>query len=468
MKKKLIIGMIVLVVAAGAILGLTVFKNNKAGLSKYKLGKITKGDIEAVVTTTGTVNPIVQVEVGSQVSGLIAKMYVDFNSHVKKGQVMAELDRKPFDARVAQNQANYQSSVAALDKAKVTYDNLKAKYVRSLALAEKNLISADDKEAAEANYLGAKTDVQRTEASVAQAKSQLDSSKLDLSYSVITAPMDGIVISRNMEAGQTVQASFSAPKIFVMANDLAKMQVECDVDEADVGRVKEAQNVRFTVDAFPDTTFNGTVNQVRFSPTVTSNVVTYTTIVDVANPELKLRPGMTATVSIITGEAKGVLRIPNTALRFAPNLQPDELAAIMKSARDRMMAKRQAEGGAEQVAQGARQAATVQGAAGGQIAQGAPAGGPRMAIGESGGQAISGQGGSQRSGRRPSTVWYLDDKGQLDITFLRTGVTDGTYTEVLRSDLKEGQQIIIGNETSPTTTASTTSGPPRGGMMMMR
>ncbi len=469
MRKKAVIGIAVLVVAAGVLLGGSLLKNNKAAVVKYKMEKVAKGDIEAVVTTTGMVNPIKQVEVGSQVSGKIAKMYVDYNSQVKEGQILAELDRQPFETRVAQNQANYQSAVASLEKAKVTLDNLKAKYERSLSLAEKNLISPDEKEAAQANYLGAKTDVQRSEASLEQAKSQLESSKLDLGYATIRAPMDGVVISRNMEVGQTVQASFSAPKIFVMANDLTKMQVECDVDEADVGRVKEAQRVRFTVDAFPETTFQGTVNQVRFSPTVTQNVVTYTTVVDVSNPELKLRPGMTATVNIITGEAKGVLRVPNSALRFTPNLPQEELAKIMKEAGERMFAKRQPEGGASPAGEGMfvkRQAEG--GAPGAQTApnaQGAQGGGPRMTFFQ--GQGTPGMGGGgqggQRSGRRPSMVWYYDAAGKLTVTFIRGGVTDNTYTELLRGDLKEGQEIITGLGTGQT--ASTTSGPPRGGPM---
>jgi len=460
-KKKAIIGIVVVVVAAGAILGWSFLKNNKTTLAKYRLDKVTKGDLEAVVTTTGMVNPTKQVEVGSQVSGKIAKMYVDYNSQVKEGQILAELDRLPFQARVSQNQANYLSAAASLEKAKVTLQNLKAKYERSLSLAATNLISPDEKEAAEANYLGAKTDVQRAEASLEQAKSQLESSKLDLSYATIRAPMDGVVISRNMEVGQTVQASFSAPKIFVMANDLTKMQVECDVDEADVGKVKEGQSVRFTVDAFPDSTFTGTVNQVRFSPTVTSNVVTYTTVVDVSNPELKLRPGMTATVNIITGEAKGVLRVPNAALRFTPNLPEDELAKIMKEAGERMFAKRQAEGGAAPAGQ---EGHTPANAAVGQTAQSGQAGGPRM-FGQGGGQGMAGgMGGGQRSGRRPSMVWYLDAGGKLTVTYIRPGVADSTYTEVLRGDLKEGQEIITGLATGQAA-ATTTSGPPRGGPM---
>ena len=454
MKKKVVIGIVVLAVAAGAILGWSLLRNNKTTVTKYRLDKVSKGDLEALVTASGTVNPITKVEVGSQVSGKIAKMYVDFNSQVKQGQLLAELERLPFETRVSQSQANYLSALASLEKSRVTLQNLQAKYERSQSLAAANLISADEKEAAEANYLGAKTDVQRAEASVEQAKSQLESSKLDLSYAIIRSPMDGVVISRNMEVGQTVQASFSAPKIFEIANDLTKMQVECDVDEADVGKVKEGQKVRFTVDAFPDTPFLGTVNQVRFSPTVTQNVVTYTTIVDVDNPELKLRPGMTATVNIITGEAKGVLRIPNAALRFTPDLPAEELAKLMKEAGERMFAKRQAEGGAPPAGEGAAAPA-------GQSVQA----GPRM-FGPGGGQGPGlGMGGGQRSGRRPSTVWYLDAAGKLTVTFIRPGVADSSFTELLRSDLKEGQEIII--SLNGQTAASAASGPPRGGPMMM-
>jgi HlyD family secretion protein len=452
-KKKVVIGIVVLVVAAGAILGWSLLKNNKTSVAKYRLDKVTKGDLEALVTTSGTVNPITKVEVGSQVSGKIDKMYVDYNSQVKAGQILAELERLPFQTRVSQSQANFLSAQASLEKSRVTLQNLKAKYERSLSMAAANLISADEKEAAEANYLGAKTDVQRAEASVAQAKSQLESSRLDLSYAIIRSPMDGIVISRNMEVGQTVQASFSAPKIFEIANDLSKMQVECDVDEADVGKVKEGQMVRFTVDAFPDSPFIGKVNQVRFSPTVTQNVVTYTTIVDVDNPELKLRPGMTATVNIISGEAKGVLRIPNSALRFTPELPAEEFAKIMKEAGERMFAKRQAEGGAAPAA--------TPGAAAVQSGQTA---GSRM-FGQS---MAGGMGGGQRSGRRPSTVWYLDAAGKLTVSYIRPGVADSSFTELLRSELKEGQEIITGLNGQTTAATTTPGGPPRGGMMIMR
>ena len=457
MKKKIIIGIVVLVVVAGAILGWTMLRDNKNGVPKYRLEKLAKGDIEAVVTTSGTVNPITKVEVGSQVSGKIAKLYVDYNSQVKEGQILGELDLLQFESRVKQNEANYSSSKASLDKAKVTLANLQRQYERSLSLFEKDLISFEEKDTAEANYLGAKTDLQSAEARLQQAASQLDQSKLDLSYAIIRSPIDGVVISRNMNVGQTVQASFTAPKIFEIANDLSKMQVECDVDEADVGKVKEGQNVRFTVDAFPETNFNGTVKQVRFSPTVTQNVVTYTTIVDAENPELKLRPGMTATVSIITGEARGVLRVPNAALRFTPTLPMEELGKIMKEAGEKMFAKRQAEGGADQAREGAPQAPPG--------APGSQAGAQGMTFSQSGGmpQGMGGPGGQRK---KPTTVWYLDEAGKLAVTFIRAGETDNSYTEVLRGDLKEGQEVILGELSAQAAeSASRPGGPP---MMMIR
>jgi len=460
MKKKVIIGIVALVVIAGAILGWTMLRNNKNGLPKYRVEKLTKGDLEAVVTTSGTVNPITKVEVGSQVSGKIARLYVDYNSQVKEGQILAELDLLQFESRVKQNEANYSSSKASLEKAKVTLANLERQYKRASSLFEKELISFEEKDIAEANYLGAKTDLQSAEARLAQAASQLEQSKLDLSYAIIRSPIDGIVISRNMNVGQTVQASFTAPKIFEIANDLSKMQVECDVDEADVGKVQEGQKVRFTVDAFPESTFNGTVKQVRFSPTVTTNVVTYTTIVDAENPELKLRPGMTATVSIITGEAKGVLRVPNGALRFTPNLPAEEIAALMKEAGEKMFAKRQAEGGADRPKEGTSTQAP-------QNPQGTPAGTQTMAFSQAGG-AFQGMGGTGGQRRKPTTVWYLDENGKLTVTFIRAGVTDNSYTEVLRGDLKEGQEIILGAQTAQAAAAATGPGGPPPMMMIRR
>lgn len=461
-KKKWIIAAIAVGVVAIGI-GAAVLKNGKPEAPKYRTEAISRGDIEAVVTTSGTLNPVTTVEVGSQVSGKIDKINVDFNSQVKKGDILAELDLSILQSKIDQNNANFLSARASLERAQVTLDNLKKKYDRALTLFEKELISYEEKEAAEASYLGAKTDVTSAQARLEQAKSQLESSKLDLSYAIIRSPIDGVVISRDMNVGQTVAASFQAPKLFSIANDLSKMQVECSVDEADIGKVAEGQKVRFTVDAFPDDTFNGVVKQVRYSPTTTSNVVTYTTIVDVDNPGMKLRPGMTATVSVISGEARDALRVPNSALRFTPSLPSEELAKIMKESFEAMAAKRQAEGG------GSGQPGQPTGAAGAPAGLGAATGGPRpdgqAGSGRPGGMMF-GQGQSGRSGRTPSRVWVQDAGGKLRMVFLRPGVTDNSYTEILRSDLKEGDLVIIG-ENGTTASSSSQSGPPRGGPMFM-
>ena len=463
MKKKILLTTAVLAVA-GAILGLTVFKGHKNGVVRYRTEALAKGDLEALVVTSGTLNPVRLVEVGSQVSGKIDKLYVDFNSQVKTGQILAELDQSLLKAKIDQNNANYLSAAASLERSKVTLDNLKKKYDRSLSLFEKDLISFEEKEAAEAAYLGAKADLQSSDARLAQAKSLLDSSQVDLAYATIRSPIDGIVINRLINIGQTVAASFQAPKLFEIANDLSRMQVECDVDEADIGKVKEGQKVRFTVDSFPNETFLGTVNQVRYSPTVTSNVVTYTTIVDVDNPGMKLRPGMTATVSIIAGEAKNVLRVPNASLRFTPNLPAEEMQKIMKEAGERMEARLRQEGGDGQIAGGPGAGASAQNAPAGAAPRATPPGegGQRSTIpGQDQGAAAS-QGTRLR---QPSHVWIQDESGKLQIVFIRPGVADNSFTEVLRGELREGQKVIIGTEGGPIQ-AATPGGPGQPGRMM--
>jgi len=452
MKKKIIIGAVIIVVIVGLIVGLTVSGRSENNKAKYKTEAVSRGDIEAVVTTSGTLNPVVTVEVGSQVSGKIDKLYVDFNSHVKQGQLLAEIDQSQFLTKLKQNEANYQSAAASLDKAKVTLENTKKKYDRSLSLFEKNLISYEEKDAAETEFYNNQAELQASQARLEQAKSTLESSKVDLTYTVIKSPIDGVVISRDVNVGQTVAASFQAPVLFKIANDLTQMQVECSVDEADIGKVKEGQNVRFSVDAFPEERFAGTVKQVRYSPQVVQNVVTYTTVVEVKNPELKLLPGMTATVSIITGEAKNALRVSNAALRFTPSAE--EMKKIMESMKQEFSSRTgNRSGGSNQQAGAPRSE--------GFSSQRADA--PRPSGGE--GQRVFTMGGSGGSGgqRRPR-VWIEDEKGKLKPIFLRTGVTDNSYTEVVSGDLKEGQLVITGAIGS---TQSGTQGPPRG-MMFMR
>jgi len=439
MNKKVIFGIVVLVVAAGIVFGFTYFnRNNNNGL-QYEKATIEKGTVTALVDTTGTLNPVTIVDIGSQVSGKIENIYVDFNSQVKAGQILAELEQLTFQTKVQQNEANYLSTVAALDKSRVSLQNSKKKYDRAKSLFEKDLISYEELESAEVQYLSAKADLQSAEARLEQAKAQLDTSKVDLSYTIIKSPIDGVVINRNINVGQTVAASFQAPVLFQVANDLTKMQVECSVDEADIGRVKEGQTARFTVDAFPDDNFTGVVKQVRYSPEVIQNVVTYTTIVDVENPDMKLRPGMTATISIVVGEAKNALRVPNSALRFQP--PPEVLQALFEEMRREMQAKR------EQSAQ-----------ADGQSENRRPQGNFQM------GQGSRGMGARMRDRAR---VWLQDEDGKLRMVSIRTGVTDNVYTEITGGDLKEGQEVITG-ESTQATSSNRSSSNLRRGMMFMR
>jgi HlyD family secretion protein len=455
MKKKIIWTIVIMIIVAGSVLGVTLIKKGKSGAVKYRKEAIGRGDIEALVVTSGTLNPIELTDVGSQVSGKIDKLYADYNSQVTKGQIVAELELEPLQMKIQQNEANYQSRVAALERAKVTLDNLKMKYDRALSLFDKKLLSVEEKESAEANYLNAKSDVTSAQASLSQAKTQLDLSKVDLSYAVIRSPVDGTVITRKVNVGQTIQASMTAPVLFQVATDLTKMKVECDVDEADIGKVKEGQKARFTVEAFPNETFNGTVQQVRYASQTVQNVVTYTTVINVENPEKKLRPGMTATVSIVAGEAKNVLRVSNAALRFTPDLSQAELEKLMKETAERMQAQRQQQQG------GASGAPAAADPAGGQQAR---TGGGQQTQGQTfqmGARSGAGQSGTRR--QQASRVWLQGKDGKLSMVFIRAGITDNSYTEILRADLKEGDEVIIGKLGAGQTATSTTGGPGRGG-----
>jgi HlyD family secretion protein len=452
MKKKVVL-ILAVVVIAGGVLGWTIIRNGKNNDVKYRTEAITKGDVEALVVTAGTLNPIEIVDVGSQVSGKIVKLGADFNSQVGQGQIVAELDQEPLRMKIDQNEANYRSRAASLERAKVTLQTQEKKYERAKALFEKNLISFEEMETAEVAFLNAKSDLITAEASLEQAKSTLDLSKVDLSYAIIRSPVDGVVISRKVNIGQTVQASMQAPVLFQVATDLTKMKVECSVDEADIGKVKEGQKVRFTVEAFPNDNFTGVVRQVRYSPETTQNVVTYTTVVDVENPEKKLMPGMTATVSIIVGEARDVLKVPNGALRFTPNLSPEELRKIQEE----MLAQRQQQAGQDGQT-GVAQKAAGQRPAGGQ--RGAAQAGPTTAF-----QGAAGTQSGQRRQQMPR-VWLLGEDGKLKMAFIRTGVTDNAYSEITRGELKEGDLVIIGTETPQNRNTTQQMGGPGMGRMM--
>jgi HlyD family secretion protein len=395
MKKKVIIGSFVPIVIVGFVLGFTSLNSNKSSSTEYRTEAVDKGDIQDLVLTTGILNPVTLVDVGSQVSGIIENTYVDFNSEVKVGQAIAKIDQSSFLTKVHQSEANYKSAAASLEKAKVTLENLKNKHERSLELFNKNLISYEEKENAEAQYLSAEADLQSAEAKLEQAKSQLESSQVDLAHTVIKSPIDGIVINKKVNVGQTVAASLQTPVLFQIANDLSEMQVECSVDEADIGKIKENQKVTFTVDAYPEESFAGTVKQVRYSPEIIQNVVTYTTIVEVKNQDMKLRPGMTATVSVVVDEAKNTLRVPTAALRFTPQLSSDETKNIFGDIRD----ERQV---ADRTNSGAR--------------------------------------GTSKA--NISRIWIIDENGNLKPVPIKTGVADSSYTEVSGEGLQEGQKVI--------------------------
>ena len=313
---KKIIAVIVIVI----ILGVAVFfffRNKDIGL-KYRTEKITKGDIETNVTATGAVNAVTTVLVGTQVSGTIKNIYVDFNSPVKKGQLIALIDPSIFETQVEQARANLFSAKANLEKAEASMVDAKRTFERNKQLYSKNLIARSDVDTAETNNETAKAQVSAAKAQVAQTGAALKNSQANLGYTRILSPVDGVVISRNVDVGQTVAASFQTPTLFTIAQDLTKMQINTNVGEADIGSMKVGQDVEFTVDAYPDITFKGRVWQVRNAPITIQNVVTYDVVIKVDNPELKLKPGMTANVSVIVSIKKDVLKIPNAALRFKP------------------------------------------------------------------------------------------------------------------------------------------------------
>ncbi len=306
MKKKrkiwlIILGIVVLAIAAIVIVKLTKSANKELVIRTHVVGEYT---VENTVTATGTIEPVETVEVGTQVSGKVEKIYVDFNDVVKKGQLMAELDKQTLNQSLSRAKASLTSAESQLNYAKLTYERTKQLYEANAATL--------------AAYQEAQNSYTQAQMSKRNAQASYDQARVDLAYAEIYSPIDGIVLDRAVEVGQTVAASFSTPTLFTLANDLTKMQVEADVDEADIGQVKVGQRVTFTVDAYMDDVFEGTVNQIRMKPTTTSNVVTYTVIIEAPNPDQKLFPGMTASVTIVTEEQTG-LAVPAEAFNFTPD-----------------------------------------------------------------------------------------------------------------------------------------------------
>lgn len=305
MKRKKIIILSVAILAVIAILWLLFGRSSKSASYIIETATATRGDVSEAVTATGTIEPVTQVEVGTQVSGIIDKLYADYNSVVTKGQLIAEMDKVTLQSELTSQQATY-------DGAKAEYEYQEKNYLRNKALHEKQLISDTEFEESTYNYAKAKSAYESSEANLAKAKR-------NLAYATITSPIDGVVISRAVEEGQTVAAGFETPTLFTIAADLTQMQVIADVDEADIGGVKEGQRVAFTVDAYPNDTFEGTVTQVRLEATEESNVVTYEVVISAHNPDLKLKPGLTANITIYIAERRNVVNIPVKALRFMPD-----------------------------------------------------------------------------------------------------------------------------------------------------
>lgn len=310
MKKYALIFVLILVITV-AVTGCS-----KKSKDSYKTESITKHTIIETVEASGTINPVVTVNIGTQVSGIIKEIFVDFNSSVKKGQLLAEIDPSLFQAQVDKARGDLAAAQANYQKANSTYAYNRKNYERYKNMYEKNYVAKTELDLAESTYKSDAAQLNAAKASINQAKASLDNNLTNLKYTKIVSPVDGVVISRNVDVGQTVAASFQTPTLFMVAQDLNKMQIEVNVSEADIGKVKNGQEVTYTLDGYPDLTFKGVVSQVRISPTTISNVVTYTIVVQVDNESGKLIPGMSANVTIVTNKKEDVFAVPSEALRF--------------------------------------------------------------------------------------------------------------------------------------------------------
>lgn len=319
MKKKglIILGVILVIIA------LFSFINMNANKEQYKTRALKKRTIVQSVFASGTVNPVITVSIGSQVSGTIKELYVDFNSEVKKGQLLAQIDPALFEARVNESRASLNNAQANYERVKSVMENDLKTYNRYKALYERKFVAKSELDLAESTYKADVASLNAAKAQIAQAKATLDNNLTNLRYTRIISPVDGIVVSRSVDVGQTVAASFQTPTLFSVAQDLTKMQIDTSVVEADIGRVKVGQDVEYTIDGYPDETFTGKVSQVRISPTTVQNVVTYNVVIIIDNKDLKLIPGMTANVSIITNKKENVLCTDNRALKFSPQTTKD-------------------------------------------------------------------------------------------------------------------------------------------------
>jgi len=422
MKKGIIIGLVVIILGA-VVYFLWFRKSDRSSSVSWETVSIERGNIRNEVTATGTLQAVTEVEVGTQVSGKINEIFVDFNSKVRKGEVIARLDTTTLAAQVFDAQATMQ-------RMKIQLRQAERDYKRTRELYKQKVMARIDYEKALNAY-------ETAQANLYSAEAQLNRLKTNMGYATITSPIDGVVISRNVEVGQTVAASFNSPTLFQIVNDLTKMQVEADVDEADIGQVKVGQEVSFTVDAYPDDNFNGQVRQIRLQPVVISNVVNYIVIIDVPNPEMKLMPGMTASLSIYVNKADSVLCVPAKALTFRPpesylEHYNENLPDSVKKKQDERM-------------QRIRQRMKSMGMTDAQIDQRIK---KFQEMRKEGGQsgAFMNRGGAAVGGRQASrkvtfgNIWILENNSLRPVR-VRTGLSDGRYTEISGREVKEGGYI---------------------------
>jgi HlyD family secretion protein len=418
MKKYLVILTVIILIAGVA--GYFYYKRTPE--ISYKTAKIERGSIVSTVAATGNLSAVITVQVGTQVSGTIQKLYVDYNSRVKKGQPIAEIDPALFNASVEQSQGNFLNAEANRQKANVALVDAERTVKRNKQLLADGIISQSDYDVVETALQSARAGVKAAEGSVAQTRGALMQAKTNLHYSVIRSPVDGVVISRAIDVGQTVAASFSTPTLFTIAQDLTKMQIEVSVDEADISRIKLAQKASFTVDSYPEQTFRGKVTQIRSAPIITQNVVTYVVVVSVDNSDLKLMPGMTANVSVEAAKKEDVLKLPPAALRFKPKSKGDDAKEKGKGEMAGVDAQR-------------------------------PAG--------SGGPSGGSKGGSGKTRGKNQQVYLLKEGKPLAVP-VTTGIANNNSIELVEGALKEGDEVIVEQVGGDTKKKAAAGGSPMG------
>lgn len=468
MKTRIAIVVAILLVAAGAYALFSRKGNTTTG--NYRFVTIEKGDLESVVSATGALSAVKTVQVGTQISGLISRMLVDFNDRVEAGQVIAQLDTTLLETSILDAEATRERNQAQLRQAQRDFDRL-------VVLHQQGIVADTDFNTAQYNLDIARAAVKSSDATAARARQ-------NLAYATITAPVSGIVVERDVDVGQTVASSLSAPKLFLIANDLSEMQILASVDESDIGQIKQGQAVRFTVKAYQDRKFTGTVKQVRLQSTTEQNIVAYTVVIAVANPDGMLLPGMTATVEFLVATVADVLKISNAALRFRPS------EAIAAQVRERLQKERAAAASRPTGQAAGPGAPGGSGGPAGSASEGPDAGtSPGMVLprgaglqngtgfpGIAGGTRPAGSGrgpGGGNGARELTLLYFLDDSGALTAMPVRTGITDGQYTEIRGRKIEAGMRIITGMTAATQSTGATNPfqsspqagppGPPRGG-----